>query len=179
MKKRMKNGVKKAPSFGILDAVIILLVIVAVVGVYFRYNIIGLITSSQGLEDYTVSFTVENIRYTTPEFVNVGDDVYFADDGKYFGTLTNVSENMGALSIIPASEYFTTQSGEVIEVHYPDEQSRVNASGRMECTGRYSENGEFLVDGKAYIACGQYVGITTEYVTVDVRIDKIAPKASE
>ena len=32
---------KRSPRFSVLDAVIILLVIVAVAGVYFRYNIIG------------------------------------------------------------------------------------------------------------------------------------------
>ena len=179
MSKSKENKVKKAPRFGVLDAVIILLVIIAVVGIYFRYNIIDLVTSSKNLDDYTVSFSIDNIRYTTPDFVDVGDEVYFADDKEHFGTLTNVSENMGALSYIPASEEFVTKSGEIIEVHYPDDRSRVSALGRLNCVGRYSDNGEFLVNGETYISCGQSINVVTELVTFTIRIDEINHLTSE
>ena len=153
---------------------IILLVIVAVIGVYFRYNIIDFVSQTRDIKDYAVSYSVENIRYTTPDFINVGDKVYFADSGDDFGELIAVSENMGALSIAPASEYFTTSNGEIVEVLYPDSQSRVDAKGRLVCLGRYSEEGGFLVNGSLYIAAGQTVNIKTEYVSLIIRIDDIA-----
>mgnify|MGYP003319049871 CR=1 FL=1 len=40
MRERKKKTPGATPRFGVLDVVIILLIIVAVVGVYFRYNIL-------------------------------------------------------------------------------------------------------------------------------------------
>ncbi len=170
---------RNAPKFGVLDAVIVLLVIVAVVGVYFRYNIIDLVTGAKNLSEYTVSYSIENIRYTTPNYIDVGDKVYFASDGEQIGTLIAVSENAGALSITPASEYFTDSNGKIVEVMYPDNQSRVDAKGRLVCSGRYSDNGEFLVNGSVFMASGQYVSIKTEYVSLTVRIDEITVYEAE
>lgn len=179
MKTVNETSKKRSPRFSVLDAVIILLVIVAVAGVYFRYNIIGFISGAQNLEDYAISYSIKDIRYTTPNYINVGDEVYFADDGEHFGTLINASENMGALSITPSSEYFTTSNAEVVEVFYPDSQSRVDATGRLNCRGRYSDEGGFLVNGSTYLASGQYVNIRTEYVTVTIRIEDISSYVSE
>ena len=46
MKERKKKpeSARKFPKFGILDAVILLLLIAAVVGIYFRYYIMDTIT---------------------------------------------------------------------------------------------------------------------------------------
>lgn len=172
----MKNSetkTKKNVRFSVLDAVIILVIIIAVVGVYFRYSILDFFTGAQNLEKYTVSYSIENIRYTTVNFINIGDTVYFVSDGEEFGTLTNVSENMGAVSYTPASEYFTKSNGEIVKVMYPNNQSRVDAQGRLNCIGRYSDEGGFLVNGSTYIASGQYIDVQTEYVSVTIRIDEI------
>ena len=174
MKATKESAIKKTPRFSVLDAVIILLVIIAVVGVYFRYNIIGFITGAQNLDDYAISYSIKDIRYTTPNYMSVGDEVYFAEDGEHFGTLINASENMGALSITPASKYFTTSNAEVVEVFYPDSQSRVDAFGRLSCRGRYSSDGGFLLNGSVYLAAGQYVNVQTESVSVTIRIEDIS-----
>ncbi len=174
MKEKKQKKQRSIPRFGVLDAVIILLVIVAVVGVYFRYNIIDLVSGTSNLSEYTVSYSIEDIRYTTPNFVNVGDKMYFADSGEELGTLIAASENMGALSITPAAEYFTDKNGALVEVMYPNSQSRVDAKGRLVCLGKYSENGGFLVGGSVFIASGQYIGVNTDYASVIIRIDEIA-----
>ncbi len=173
MKKQRQKKERIAPRFGVLDAVIILLIIVAVVGVYFRYNIVEFISGARNLTDYSVSYSIEDIRYTTPDYIDVGDKVYFASDGKEFGTLIAVSENMGALSIKPTSKQFTTSKGEIVEAVYPDSNSRVDVNGRFVCTGKYSNDGEFLVNGSTYVALGQYVDVKTDYVSVTIRIDEI------
>ena len=175
MKKNTEKNqkVKNAPKFGVIDAVIILLVILAVVGIYFRYNIIDLISENKKLEQYTITFSIENIRQTTPNYVNVGDNVYFAADSELFGTLMAFSENTGALSITPASEYFTNSAGEFTEVFYPNNESRINAVGKLSCEGRYSAEGGLLVNGESHLSAGQTVEVQTEYVTVTMRIDDI------
>ena len=165
---------KKSVRFGILDAVIILVVLIAVVGVYFRYSLLNIITGAQHMDEYTVSYSIENIRYTTVNYINIGDKLYFADNGDDFGTLISVSENMGAVSYTPSSEYFTKSNGEIVEVIYPNNQSRVDALGRLNCVGRYSDDGGFLVNGSTYIASGQFINVHTDYVTVTIRVEEIA-----
>ncbi|MBE6576641.1 MAG: DUF4330 family protein [Ruminococcaceae bacterium] len=171
--KNTTDNVKKVPRFGILDFVIILLVIIAVLGVFFRTNIINMINNTKDLQKYTVSYTIENVRYTTPNFISVEDKVYFASNGEQFGTIINASENMSALDTTLPSENFTTATGEIVEVFYPNNETRVKAMGRLECDGRYSSDGSFLVNGKEHIAMGQYIDVKTEYVTVTIRIDEI------
>lgn len=172
-RKMTKAERKNAPHFNAVDAMIIILVILAIVGIYFRHNILDMLTASKNNDEYVVSFSIEDIRYTTPNYINIGDKVYFASNGALMGTLMSESENQSALNITPASKYFTNSEGKVVEAHYPNEESRVNARGRMLCVGGYNDEGGFCIDGKTYIAAGQTVEIYTEYVTVTVTVTSI------
>ena len=147
--KNTNENVKKVPRFGVLDLVIILLVIVAVVGIYFRYNIIEMVSSSRDLKQYTVSYSIDNIRDTTANFIDVGDDVYFSADDKKLGTLISASADNKKVWETPynASEVFKMEDGSVVEVVYPSGSSRTDAKGRLVCEGRYSDDGSFLVNG--------------------------------
>ena len=171
--KMTKEERKNAPHFNAIDAMIIILVILAIVGIYFRHNILELLSSDKNNDQYVVSFSIEDIRYTTPNYINIGDKVYFASNGELLGTLMSESENQSALNITPASKYFTSSDGKIIEAHYPNEESRVNARGRMLCIGGYNEDGGFCIDGKTYIAAGQAIEVHTEYVTVTITVTSI------
>ena len=164
------ENAKKLPHFGAIDVFIILIVIVLIVGIFFRYKLLDVLTSQQNLNEYTIAFTVDNVRYTTPDYINVGDTVYL--DGNALGTITSGAENTGALSIAPASEMFTDSNGNIIEVHYPNE-TRVSFSGNISCKGKVSENGSVLVNGNLYVAAGQTLDVTTEFVTMSIKIDSI------
>ena len=167
---------RTTPRFRALDAVIILLVLTAVLGVYLRYNQLDLLTSKQNQKDYVISFSVKDIRYTTPEYyVSVGDMVYFADDGEEMGTLLSAADGLNiALSYRPATKTFLTEDGTVREVQYPNNESRVDANGRMLCRGSYTEDGGFLMNGSRYLSAGQTVSVRTERVTITVLIEDIA-----
>ena len=171
--KKDKAARKNRPHFNAIDAMIIILVIVAIVGVYFRYTIVDFLTGDRNVDEYVVSFSIEDIRYTTPNYINVGDNVYFASSGELLGILTSESENnKEPLNITLASEKFTDSDGNIVEVFYPEE-TRVNAKGRILCKGNYSSSGGFSVDGNEYIAAGQSVEVYTEKVTVTLKITSI------
>ena len=178
MKKKQLNEsetTKATPRFKALDAVVILLVILAVVGIYFRYNLLDMMTANKDWKDYTVSFSIENVRYTTPNYIDVGDTVYCADNGEKLGVLLGASEdtpNMN-LSVSPSSQVFIMDDGTMERVFYPNSESRVNASGRMLCTGSYTDDGGFWVNGSRYLSAGQTVAIQTELVTVSIVIHDI------
>ncbi len=172
-------GAKKNAHFNVIDAVIIILIIAVLLSIYFRFNVIDSLWAKTQTKEYEVSFTIDDIRYTTPSYIDIGDEVYFADSGEYFGKLISESENKNALSITPASEYFTDSQGNVVEVFYPDGETRVNARGRLVCEGYYTEDGGFSVGGKQYLASGQTLKLRTELVTVTVKITSIEPSAEE
>ena len=158
------------PHFNALDAIIIILVIAAIVGVYFRYSILDIIKGEGASKDYVITYSLDDIRYTTPTYIHVDDSVYFTSNGKLFGTLLSESENQDALNIMPASKSFVDSNGEVREVFYPNNESRVTARGRLLCSGYYDSDGGFYVDGNIYIAAGQTVAVRTETVSVNMRI---------
>ena len=161
---------RNRPHFNVLDAFIIILVIAAVVGVYFRYSILDFLKSDMNSEQYVISYSIDDIRYTTPNYIQVGDEVYFSSNGKFFGTLLSESENQGVLNIIPSSKEFVDSKGDVKNVFYPNSESRVTAKGRLLCEGYYNSEGGFYVDGNTYISAGQTINVRTDMVTVDMRI---------
>ena len=140
------------------------------VGIYFRYTIVDFITDNAQNKDYIVSFSVENIRYTTPDYINIGDKVYIASSGNLMGELISESENRGALNVTPVSEYFFVEGKDSpVEVFYPSE-TRINAKGRMICSGRFSDDKGFRIDGVTYISPGQQIAVKTELVSVTITI---------
>jgi len=175
-KKKVKNEkTRSLPRFGALDALIILIVIVLIVGIFFRYKLMDILTSQQNFDEYNIAFTVDNVRYTTPDYINVGDTFYFANGGDALGTVTNDSENVGALTVAPAAEMFTDSNGNIIEVHYPNE-TRVSFSGNLLCKGSVSETGGILINGSTYVAPGQTINVRTELVTMTLKVINIEKK---
>lgn len=172
--KKDKLEKKNSPHFNVLDAIIILLVILVIVGIYFRYNIIDFLNDSRNKADYAISYTVKDIRYTTNNYVHVGDTLYFADSGDSFGALLNCEpNNQEPWNKSPASQHFTISSGEVVEAFYPNDESRIDAKGRLLCEGYYSEDGGFLLDGDTYIAPGQTISVRTELVSFVINVTSI------
>ena len=171
--KLAKAEKKNTPHFNAVDAMIIILVIVAIVGIYFRHTIVDFLTEGRNDDEYVISFSIEDIRYTTPNYINVGDSVYFASNGELLGTLLSASENQGALDITVGSKYVTDSNGEVHEIFYPKEETRVNAKGRILCVGSYSEEGGFCMGGSTYIAAGQSIEVYTEFVSVNITVTSV------
>ena len=175
VKKEKTEKRANRPRFNVLDAVIILLVIAAVVGVYFRYSILDFLTSDRNSQKYVVSYSIDNMRATTSDYFIVGDKVYFDSDGELFGTLLSESQNKEPLSEGPAYESFADSKGEVHKVPYPDMNNRVSAKGRLLCEGKYNENGGFSVDGKSFVAPGQQIKVYTERVSFTLTVTSVEP----
>ncbi len=171
---KTKQTERSVHRFKALDAVIILLILTAVVGVYFRSNIFDLFSNEKDLRDHYISFYVEDIRYTTPNYMNIGDKIYY-HDGEELGVLVAESDDMSnlALSVTPASKLFLNDDGVMEEVFYPNNESRVDAKGRILCRGIYTAEGGFLVNGSQYLSSGQTIAVHTETVTITIEIQSI------
>lgn len=167
---------RKKSRITVLDIVIVLLIITSLVGVYFRYSILDTLSGRKNLKEYIVSFEIEKIKYTIESHVNIGDKVYFYDDGAEMGTLIEEAENFDrCLSVKPAFvKYAADTSTDVKEYAYP-ENTYVYASGRIKCVGRYSEDGGFLINGKRAISPNDTIKVKTEFATFTIKITYIDP----
>ncbi len=176
-----REAAKQTPRFKVLDAVIILLIITAVLGIYFRFNLLDKLNTNKDIQDYTVSFSIQDIRYTTEKYFNVGDVVYDAATGNPIGVLTTASDGMSdvVLSVAPANKYFTMDDGTIEEIPYPNSESRIDATGRMICSGNYSADAGFLIDGLTPMSPGQSIQVRTETVSFTLNIVDIEPVAEK
>ena len=171
--KQKKNG--KRPGIKVLDVVIILMVLLVIVGIYFRYNTLDFVENNLNKKEYTISFSIKDIRYTTPDHVAVGHAVYLADSGDLMGTLIAPTDDMKniALKCTATSKYFSDGNGKNVEVIYPAD-TRVDAEGKMTCEGLYTSDGIFLLNGTTHLAAGKTVDVKTEKVTVTITVENIA-----
>ena len=177
-KVKKQKRIKQGPRFKVLDAVIILLIITSALGIYFRYNLFDTLKNQMRMQEYVISFSVQNIRNSTTNYLNIDDVVYYAEDGTKLGELRGYSEESPtALKVRdPASEYFVDQSGNVVRVLYPESDSmsaRVDVEGKIVCQGSYSEASGFLVNGSRYLAPGQTIDIQTETVSLTIVVQDI------
>ena len=177
MKKNDKKdaNVKSGIRIKAIDIVIIILIILSLVGVYFRYNILDELTSKRNIKDYYVSFEITDIKNTTTTYFNVGDKIVFAEDGSEFGVLTTATPNVNNALFVDVCylPYIPSEGGTVVEVPYP-EGTRSNAYGRLICKGSYTNESGFLLNGTRPITPGQSIEIQTEKVSVTIKItDKI------
>ena len=168
-RKEAKAARATRPHFNAIDALIVILVIFAVLGIYFRSNIIDFLKNTVNEKDYYISFSIDNIQQHTTDYITVDDAFYLKSDGRLLGRLVRESDNQNALNITPTSVFFTDSTGKMVEVFYPNE-TRVNAKGRLQCRGSYTEDGGFCLDGTVTLSPGQTVSVYSEEITVSMRI---------
>ena len=174
-KKVINNGESRsAVKFKALDVVILVLILMAVVGVYFRYNILDTLTGSKNLKDYVISFDISNVQYKTEDYINIGDKVYY-NNGEELGTLIEASANTkNALIVYPTIINYVPDGATLAEeLSYP-ENTRIDAEGRIKCRGSYTASSGFLLKGKKPISVGDTLSVTTELVTVQITVTNIS-----
>jgi len=187
-REKSKERIRIVPKFKVLDAVIILLVITSVVGLCLGYNVIDTLKNQKEMQEYVVDFSIENIRYSTTTYVDVGNIIRDAKDGEELGKLLSYADTSSDVALLPepAFVYFPDSEGNLKQVYYPhnqndsspfDQSDRVNATGRFSCMGRYAnEDGSLLVNGSKYLVSGQTIEVQTERVTLTLTIKNISLK---
>ena len=175
------NEQKKIPSrhvrFTWIDGVIIFLIIVCILGVFFRYPIMDKLGLGENYAEYRVKFSITAMDASTVKYLSGGDELYFAD-GQHAGVLCmslNDSVSGSALACRPASVYIDNGAGELVWAQYP-EATKVDATGAFDCTGAYDSDMNFSIDGKKNIAVGQSVTVYTDTVTLYITVTEITPK---
>ncbi len=160
------NGTKKSNGrFNIIDLVIIVIVAVCIAGVLLRRFSLKKADTGEVAEKASISFLVQNIRYTSADFFVGGDGVYCKDDGIKLG------EFMKGFTITPAEEYVTDKNGKTMKVNYP-ENTRIDVRGSILSEGKWRD-GSFFVDGNKYIAAGKVLAVQTAHITVTLLVTDV------
>ncbi|HHT53942.1 MAG TPA: hypothetical protein GX011_03290 [Clostridiales bacterium] len=179
---RENKEAKARVRFNILDGIIILVVLLCIAGIVFRYTLMDRLGFAQELADFRVTYRIEGVSYTLPGFLGEGDKLYF-DDGTEAGELLGVAEfstytkqsaGNETLLVRPAARYVTDSSGRPVYATFP-EYTLVDAEGAFVCRGAYSSDGYFLLGGKLYLAPGQRITLYTDTVTLHMTITGISP----
>lgn len=166
----------KFPKFGVLDAVIILLVIVICAGIYFRYSFFDTLDSSKNLKECYVTFKTDKVTTAVTRELEIDDVVYFKSSGETLGTLTVSSEEIAiVIQEQPATATVFKDGKTYADVQYPQgmENSLIYGIGTIKCDCAVAENGSFLLGGSLYLAPGQTYTVCTEKVTFDITITAI------
>ena len=175
-KKLEHSARSRFPKFGILDAIIILLVIVIAVGIYFRYSFFDMLNSTKNMKECNVYFKTQN---TTEAHLNVlekGDSVYFKSNGETIGTLT-VESDEKPLPILtyPAVHDIVLNGKTYVDVEYPQnvEEPLIYGTGIIAASCAVTEDGSYLLNGSTYISVGESYTVCTEDATIVITITAI------
>lgn len=168
-KENKKNGIPARNSFNAVDVAILLLFLICAIGIYVRYERETKIASGEG-DVYTVNFVCEQVRYTTVDYINVGDEVFFADSSVRLGTVT------GTIVSRPSSKEISVD-GRNITAYYPSD-TIIDINGSIAVNGVMTENG-FLIGGNTYIAPNSVLEIAGKRVDMTIRILSVIPAEQE
>ena len=149
--------------FGLLDAVVLIVVIALVGAMVFRY------TADKNLfayntEKYTVTVKACGLQYTTVGMIG-SDDAVFLDDGKQIGSFVH------APTVTPMLKYATASSGDIIAAYYPD-NTMVDISTDILCD-LIVKDGLIMTKSGVHIAVGAVIDIHTETVDMTVEITSV------
>lgn len=176
------NVSKKNIHFNWLDGAIILLIVLCIVGICFRYTIMDRLGMGNELKNCRVVFTVSCVDSTLPDFLAPGNTVYLSS-GETAGHLASLYEfssaapqldNNAVLLVKPASLYVDDGNGGVVLASYP-EGTKIDATGAFDCRGSFSRDGYFSIEGRKIVSVGQQLTLRTDTVTLNVTVTEIRP----
>ena len=140
--------------FNLIDAIIIVLVILCIVGIYFRSQITQWIGIDRQLSEYKMTFKVSEIKYTSERYLASGKRIYLDTPAMELGTID------GNCTVSPAETYIEQTDGSLIVAQYPKD-TYIDVMGSIKCSGTQREDGFYLA-GSYSIAPGMKINVHTE-----------------
>ena len=156
--------------FTLLDAALILLALLAVVGVWQRHNLQNLFVTESVLEEYTITFEVKKLRSTTVDHLKQGTALYVQDGDEQI-LLGTLSQNVAASA---ATEELYDKNGNRVQAVYPQDEYEylLDVTGVLSCRGLVRD-GSFLLGGRMYLANNKTVSVRTETADIEITIKGI------
>ena len=169
-----ERKMKKQIRFNLLDAVLVVLALLCVIGIWQRANLQKLFTPEGENDDYIITFEVKRLRSTTADLLDK-DTLFYIEENGEREELGKLSERVSASA---ATVYLQDASGNTVSAVYPESSYEylLDVSGSLQCRGMMSD-GAFLLNGKVFLAVNQTVSVRTERADLEIRVVSISPAA--
>ena len=151
----------KKVRFNIIDLIIILFVILALVGIFLRYDMADQLNLSARGEVFEVEFIVRDIMRGTEHHLHPGATLHIGIDSVPLGVITEIWDVRDSL------ESVNDIYGEIMRSYQPD---RVDVIGVMRSTGRTTSEGYRLINGNAFVTTGSWWLAHTGFREVVIRV---------
>ena len=152
--------------FNAIDVFIIVLVVLCILGIYFRSQIAEWVGIENKVEEYKITFKISEIRYTSDKYLQPGNEVYISNGNILLGTIE------GNCTVLPAEVYVTGPDGVPIKANYPKD-TYVDVIGVVKCMGMEKEDG-FYLGGTYALAPGSKLDVRTEMLDFSITITEIS-----
>ena len=165
MSKQENNGKIR---FGVLDAVVLIIVVALIVALIFRFTT-DMRLFTYDTEKYAVTVRTEGLQYTTVDMISVGDSVYF-ENGDYLGAV------LSSPTVTPKMLYALGAEGDLIPAYYPN-NTLVDLTTDLECE-LVTSDGMLMTKNGEHLAVGVVIKLHTQTVDITaeiVGIEKIEP----
>jgi len=147
--------------FNIVDLMIILFVILALVGIFLRYDMADRLNLRAQGETFEVEFIVRGILRGTEHPLHTGATFYIGRESIPLGVISEIWD------IREAVEYVADVNGEIVRSYLPD---RVDIIGVMVSTGRTTSEGYRMINGNAFVTTGSWWLAHTGFREVVIRV---------
>lgn len=162
----MKNGSGKKFRFNVIDIILVLVIILAVGGIFIRSGIGEKITVSSRSEEVEIRFLALNLDHAAGDAFIEGDSVYLNSTGKKIGNLASEK------TIVPAEKLITLSDGSIIKTESYDARN-IDVRGGVLVSGVFNEDGSFMLDGNTCLVPGMTLSFHTDNIIVSTIITEI------
>lgn len=152
-------------KFNIIDAFIIILALICVLGIYFRSQITEWIGIDKQLSEYKIVFKVSEIKYTSGKYFISGGELFLDSPDIQLGTID------GNCTFVPSEVYLELGDGVFAQSTYPKD-TYIDVFGAVKCTGAVREDG-FYLEGSYSITPGMKLNVHTEMLDFTLTVTDI------
>ncbi len=157
-------------SFGALDAFIIVLVLVALLGIFARSALAGengVLATAPEMSDAAVSLLITDIEGTSSLYFVLGNKLTIAE----YGVTGSV---MSDFTVTPAEYFVENENGELIVEYHDEENGHIDLRGALLVSGYYKD-GVYILDGKTPFTAGMEITLENETIKVKALVTDVAP----
>lgn len=157
--------------FNVMDAFIILIVLLCIASLVYRYGLIDRIGVNNNLEEYTIQFKIEDISSRSKDALVEGDVITMTDTDEKIGSMEKLT------SVTPSIAMYSDKDN---PVYYPEDTDNPNntkyeVNGSISVKGIMTDKG-FMLNGKTYIAPNSDLKISTEHIETTIKVIGINAK---
>ena len=152
----MKN---KKIKFNVIDFLILLVIVIAVVSVFFRSGLKDSVIGGRSNQTIEVTLRINNVQKETFSILQIDDVIYSQKDDAPLGKITSKNYR-------PAETYIALDNGEIMKTYIPD---RYDIFLTIEGKGSSTKEGNML-NGNLFVASGCYISAYTNDVSFNFEV---------